>query len=72
LKIDYSSRALVGLLVGIWGAVLVVYVHPRDVLWTLLFFTLGSLIFCQLLTVCVAQDSTARKKEQNPRETPKT
>jgi len=71
LAVDYSSRILVGLFVGIWGAFLVVIVHARDVRWTLLFFVLGALIFSQFLRVCLAQNSPRRKEQQHPRETPK-
>ena len=71
LEVDYSSRILVGLFVGIWGAFLVVVVHASDVRWTLLFFALGALIFSQLLRVRVAHDLSRRKEEQHPRETPK-
>jgi hypothetical protein len=73
LEVDYSSRILVGLLVGIWGTVLLFAVRPSDVRLTLLLFTLGALIFSQLLSVRVAEDSPPpRKEQQHPHETRKT
>jgi hypothetical protein len=71
LQVDYSSRILVGLFIGIWGVFLLVIVHARDVRWTTLLFALGALILCQLVRVCVAEDSPRRKEQQHPRETPK-
>src|ERR1043166_1865707 len=65
LEVDYSSRILLGLLAGSWGAFLLVIVHPRHVGWTLLFFVLGAVIFSLVLRACVAEKSP-RKEEQHP------
>jgi len=70
LEIDYPSIILVGFCCAIWGTFIVMKLH--DPLWSVLLFTLGALVFSQVLSVCVVEKAQPPTNRQHPHDTPKT